>query len=103
MGHIALGRRLDDEGIAGLRDGEAVEHRRRVAHRLRLHEVHGHAVAPFIVEGPEEMRPREGFSPIPPHQAAGPRIEPPISEPWAMGTMPAATAAAPPPVEPQAE
>jgi hypothetical protein len=26
-----------------------------------------------------------------------------MSEPWAIGTMPAATAAAPPPVEPPAE
>lgn len=31
------------------------------------------------------------------------RIEPPMSLPWPMGTMPAATAAAEPPLEPPAE
>ncbi len=40
------------------------------------------------------------MSPTLPHHAAGPRIEPPISEPWAMGTIPAETAAALPPLEP---
>ncbi len=46
---------------------------------------------------------REGFKPTPPHQDAGMRIEPPMSEPCAMGTMPAITAAMPPPVEPPAD
>jgi hypothetical protein len=46
---------------------------------------------------------REGLSPTPPHQLAGIRIEPPMSEPWAIGTMPAITADWPPPVEPPAE
>src|SRR5574342_830538 len=50
-----------------------------------------------------ETRMREGFKPTPPHQDAGIRIEPPMSEPCAMGTMPAITAAMPPPVEPPAE
>jgi hypothetical protein len=50
-----------------------------------------------------ETRMREGFKPTPPHQEAGMRIEPPMSEPCAMGTMPAITAAMPPPVEPPAE
>jgi len=52
--------------------------------------------------GPAETRPREGFKPTPPHNAAGMRIEPAMSVPWAIGTMPAATAAPPPPVEPPA-
>ena len=46
---------------------------------------------------------REGLRPTPPHQLAGMRIEPPMSEPCAIGTMPAVTAAWPPPVEPPAE
>ena len=46
------------------------------------------------------MRPRAGLSPTSPQQAAGIRIEPPPSLPWATGTMPAATAAAEPPEEP---
>jgi hypothetical protein len=58
---------------------------------------------PSSSAGPKETRPRDGFSPTPPHQLAGIRIEPPMSEPWAIGTMPDATAAAPPPVEPPAE
>ncbi len=52
--------------------------------------------------GPGETRPRDGFSPTIPQQAAGIRTEPPPSEPWAIGTMPLATAAAAPPLEPPA-
>ena len=40
------------------------------------------------------------LSPTRPQQAAGMRIEPPPSEPWAIGTIPAATAAAAPPEDP---
>src|SRR5205085_8404776 len=40
------------------------------------------------------------FSPTMPHRAAGPRIEPPVSEPSAAGTSPAATAAPEPLDEP---
>ena len=58
---------------------------------------------PSDSRGPAETRPRDGLSPMPPHQAAGMRIEPPMSEPWASGTSPALTAAAPPPVEPPAD
>src|SRR5205807_9789228 len=47
-----------------------------------------------------ETRPREGFIPTRPQQAAGIRIEPPPSEPVAAGTIPEATAAAEPPEEP---
>src|SRR6266403_2555661 len=50
--------------------------------------------------GPHEMRPREGFKPTSPHSLAGIRIDPPPSLACAAGTMPAATAAAEPPLEP---
>jgi hypothetical protein len=58
---------------------------------------------PSSTVGPTDTRMRDGLSPTPPHQLAGMRIEPPMSEPWAIGTMPAATAAAAPPDEPPAE
>src|SRR5262245_8425080 len=48
------------------------------------------------------LRARVGFRPKRPQQDAGIRIEPPPSVPWAIGTMPAATAAAEPPLEPPA-
>jgi malate synthase len=47
-------------------------------------------------------RPREGLNPNRPQYAAGMRMLPPPSEPWAIGTMPDATAAADPPLEPPA-
>src|SRR5438067_11518748 len=47
-----------------------------------------------------ETRPRVGFIPTKPQQAAGILIEPPPSDPVAHGTAPAATAAADPPDEP---
>ena len=47
-----------------------------------------------------ETRPYVGFSPTTPHSAAGWRMEPPVSEPSASGTMRAATAAAEPPLDP---
>ena len=50
--------------------------------------------------GHVEMRPRWGLRPTSPHHAAGMRTEPAPSEPIAAGTMPAATAAADPPLEP---
>src|SRR6478672_9176491 len=50
--------------------------------------------------GPALIRPRLGFNPTSPQKDAGLRIEPPPSPPWTMGTIPAAHAAAPPPVEP---
>src|SRR5438477_6272397 len=50
--------------------------------------------------GPGGTRPREGRSPNRPHHAAGMRIDPPPSLAPAIGTMPAATAAAAPPLEP---
>ena len=45
-------------------------------------------------------RPYVGLTPTTPQNAAGCRTEPPVSEPSAIGTMPAATAAAEPPDEP---
>ena len=48
-------------------------------------------------------RPRDGLSPNSPHAADGMRIDPPPSFPCAIGTMPDATAAADPPLEPPAE
>src|SRR5215472_926193 len=53
--------------------------------------------------GPFDKRPRDGFSPINPHRLAGMRVEPPPSFAWAAGTMPAATAAAEPPLDPPTE
>ena len=41
-----------------------------------------------------------GFRPTTPHSEAGWRIEPPVSVPIAHGAVPAATAAALPPLEP---
>ena len=53
--------------------------------------------------GPLETRPRLGFNPYSPQQLAGIRMEPPPSLPWAIGTMPDATAAAEPPEDPPLE
>ena len=48
------------------------------------------------------MRPKLGLRPTIPDNAAGIRIEPPASEPSAIGTQPVATATAEPPDEPPA-
>ena len=48
-------------------------------------------------------RPRDGLSPNSPHAADGMRIDPPPSLPCAIGTMPDATAAAEPPLDPPGE
>ncbi len=53
--------------------------------------------------GPSETRPRLGLRPTSPQALAGIRIEPPPSPAWATGTMPDATAAALPPLEPPGE
>src|SRR5688572_25988683 len=50
--------------------------------------------------GPVGVRPRVGLSPKIPQHDAGMRIDPPPSPPPAIGTIPAATAAADPPLEP---
>src|SRR5690606_12357343 len=59
--------------------------------------------APSVPYGPGLIRPRVALSPTSPHAEAGMRIEPPPSLPCATGTMPAATAAAAPPLDPPAE
>src|SRR6185436_20566291 len=46
------------------------------------------------------MRPYVGFTPTTPHNDAGCLTEPPVSDPSAIGTMPAATAVADPPDDP---
>src|SRR5947209_19340910 len=51
--------------------------------------------------GPSGLRPRVGFIPKSPQHDAGMRIEPPPSLPCTIGTMPAATTAGDPPLEPQ--
>src|SRR5258708_35190065 len=55
---------------------------------------------PPLRAGPVDSRPRDGFNPTRPQQAAGPRIDPVASLPCATATMPEATAAAEPPLEP---
>src|SRR5436305_13716395 len=50
--------------------------------------------------GPSGLRARVGLSPNSPHADAGYRIDPPRSLAWAAATMPEATAAADPPLEP---
>ena len=52
------------------------------------------------LSGPTVTRPRLGLSPTSPQNEAGMRIEPPPSPAWPMGTTPAATAAAEPPLDP---
>lgn len=47
-----------------------------------------------------EMRPTVGRTPTTPQQAAGKRIDPPMSLPCASGVIPAAIPAAAPPLEP---
>jgi hypothetical protein len=55
---------------------------------------------PSPASGPIGLRARVGLRPKIPQQEAGMRIDPPPSLACAMGTMPAATAAAEPPLEP---
>ena len=50
--------------------------------------------------GPSDVRPRDGFRPTSPQALAGMRIEPPPSLACAIGTIPEATAAADPPLDP---
>ena len=54
----------------------------------------------WSLSGASGILPRCGLSPNSPQNAAGIRIEPPPSDPSAIGTSPAATAAALPPLEP---
>ncbi len=61
------------------------------------------SAAPSTPCGPGLTRPRLALKPTSPHALAGIRSEPPPSEPWAAGTMPDATAAAAPPLDPPAD
>ncbi len=73
-----------------------------VSRTLRL----THSSTPRLLSsryGPSEMRPCVGFRPTSPQADAGMRMLPPPSLAWAMGTMPAATAAAAPPLDPPGE
>ena len=66
-------------------------------------ETHSSTVTPDMtspISGPSLIRWRVGLRPTRPLFEAGIRIEPPPSLAWAMGTMPAATAAPEPPLEP---
>ena len=83
---------------------DPLEERRRVAHRARHDELGRqprHEVAELAA--PSDTRPRDGLRPTSPQHAAGMRIEPPPSLACAIGTIPAATAAAEPPLEPPVE
>ena len=67
------------------------------------------AIGPWVISPPRgfafgwfEMRPRDGLMPTTPQQLDGIRIDPPPSEPSAIGQRQAATAAADPPLEPPA-
>src|SRR5262249_8949055 len=53
--------------------------------------------------GPRVVRPRVGFRPTSPHALDRARIDPPMSLPCATGAIPAATAAADPPLDPIGE
>src|SRR5689334_6773258 len=59
------------------------------------------ATSPY--SGPSGLRARVGLSANSPHADAGYRREPPRSLPWANGTIPDATAAADPPLDPLVE
>ena len=99
----ARGRR-GDVRIARRRPVDRLEDRRRVADRLcdtTSSTVRPDMLSPMI--GPSEMRCRVGLRPTRPHSLAGMRIEPPPSLACATGTMPEATAAPDPPLEPPVE
>jgi hypothetical protein len=55
------------------------------------------------MSGPTGTRPRLGLRPTVPHHDDGMRIDPAMSDPCAIGTMPVATAAAAPPLDPATE
>ncbi len=61
------------------------------------------ATGSLASSGRSTRRPRLGFRPTSPQQDAGIRIEPPPSLACAIGTTPAASSAADPPLEPPAD
>ena len=88
--------------VAGLRDRDGVEERGGVADGAG--ERPEHATAASRRGRPGRATPVRAtvFSPTRPHTLAGMRIDPPPSLPCAIGTKPAATAAAAPPLDPPA-
>src|SRR5215218_9961396 len=60
-------------------------------------------IVSYPLRGHTGTRPNDGFRPTMPHTLAGMRIDPAPSLPSPSGPMPAATAAAVPPLEPPAE
>ena len=60
-------------------------------------------VSHMFCDGHSGTRPQDGRRPTTPQNDAGLRSEPPMSEPSASGTIPAASAQAAPPEEPPAE
>ncbi len=70
---------------------------------MRISRANGPTQSSVVTAGAtpsRETRPNVGFSPITPQQAAGPRIEPPVSVPSAASASPSPTAAAEPLDEP---
>ena len=61
------------------------------------------SVSQWLSAGQSGTRPSEGRRPTTPQNDAGLRNEPPMSEPSASGSMPEASAAAAPPLDPPAE
>src|SRR5688572_33302668 len=68
--------------------------------RVRGPDVASPVTSPY--RGALRVRPRVGLTPTSPQALAGMRIDPAPSDPWAIGTSSAATAAADPPEEPPA-
>ena len=83
--------------------GEHREHQRGVGHRRGERPVLGHAEPRSVTEFGGYQTSEPGLIPTRPQQAAGIRIEPIPSLPSAIGTVPAATAAAEPPEDPPGE
>ena len=94
-------RRLQISRRTDVRTSHAIEQRRAAS---RTDFVTANSVAEpsngSLASGPVGTRSRLGLSPTSPQQLAGTRIEPPPSLACASGTIPAATAAAEPPLEP---
>ena len=95
-GRVGLDRAAAPRSRRRPRSPRARRAARGLADRAREHAV-GDEERVAEVRARARSRPRLGLSPTSPQQAAGMRIEPPPSLPWATGTIPAATAAAEPP------
>ena len=75
-------------------------HRRRGRRRRRCGPAVQHNTASRPTGGSAGIRPHVALYPTTPQQEAGTRIEPPMSEPVASSVVPAASAAADPPLDP---